>query len=221
KGLTALITAKASTAEPDNTERYGFMQFMMDAVVAFDHRMADRVSLRGIRVMKYRGSGFFENEFPFIISSSGVEVATFGQSSLDYKVFTERVSTGVPRLDTMLEGGYHRGSSVLISGAPGTAKTTLAGAFAAANCRRGDRVLYVSFDESGAQITRNLRSVAINLQPFRDNGLLEFYAMRTEARSADEHLSSLRERVRQLQPRAMVLDPISALGKTGGRLTAM
>jgi circadian clock protein KaiC len=220
-GLTALITAKASVATPDTTERYGFMQFMMDAVVAFYHRMVDRVSLRGIRVMKYRGSSFFENEFPFIISQAGVEVSTFGQSSLDYTVFTDRVSTGVARLDTMLEGGYYRGSSILISGAPGTAKTTLAGAFTAATCRRGERMLYVSFDESGKQIIRNLKSVGIMLQSFHDSGLLEFYAMRTEARSADEHLAGLRECIRRLKPKGMVLDPISALGKTGGQVAAL
>jgi circadian clock protein KaiC len=189
--FTAILTAKASESDRVSTERYAFMQFMVDAVVLMHHRMLERVSLRGVRVMKYRGSGFAEGEFPMIISSSGIEVATFGSTTLDYDVDTERVSTGVPRLDTMLDGGYYRGSSVLITGAPGSAKTTLAGAFTRATCERGERALYASFDEPGKQIIRNLRSVSIDLGPFCDSGLLEIYSVRTESRSSEDHFIHL------------------------------
>lgn len=220
-GLTAIITAKSFEGDRLSTERYAFMQFMVDAVVVLYHRMLDRVSLRGLRVLKYRGSSFFENEFPIVISSTGVEVSVFGQSELTYDVSTERISTGVPRLDTMLDGGYYRGSGVLISGAPGTAKTTLSGAFIAAGCSRGESALYVSFDEAASQITRNLRSVGIDLQPYCDAGLLHMYSIRTEARSSEEHFLELKSLIRKWQPRAVVLDPISALTKTGGHVSAV
>jgi circadian clock protein KaiC len=218
-GLTAVITAKASNG--DDRDRYAFMQFMVDAVVNLNHRMVDRVSLRGLRVSKYRGSSFAESEFPMVIASTGIEVATFGNADLEYDVSTERISTGIPRLDTMLDGGYYRGSGVLISGAPGVAKTTLAGAFANAACERGERVLYVSFDEAGSQIVRNLRSVGIDLGPHRDAGLLEMYSTRTESRSSEDHLMGLKQRIAAFMPRNMIIDPLSALGKTGGHVAAV
>jgi circadian clock protein KaiC len=219
-GLTAVITAKASDTDR-SAERYGFMQFMVDAVVSLHHRMHERVSLRGVHVMKYRGSGFAEGEFPMVIAPSGIEVATFGSAELDYEVSTERVSTGVPRLDTMLDGGYYRGSGALISGAPGVAKTTLAGAFAAAACARGERVLYVSFDEASNQIIRNLRSVSIDLGPYVESGLLEMYSTRTETRSSEDHLINLKQRISHFKPQSLVVDPLSALGKSGGHIAAV
>jgi circadian clock protein KaiC len=219
-GLAAVITAKAS--EDDSAaERYSFMQFMVDAVVTLHHRMHDRVSLRGVRIMKYRGSGFAEGEFPMIITETGIEVATFGTSQLDFNVSTERVSSGIPRLDTMLDGGYFRGAGVLISGAPGVAKTTLAGAFALAACKRGERVLYVSFDEAGNQIVRNLRSVGMDLEPFVDSGLLRFYSVRTETRSSEDHLINLKKYLAEFDARNLVVDPLSALAKAGGHIAAV
>ncbi|MFL5616265.1 MAG: circadian clock protein KaiC [Gemmatimonadaceae bacterium] len=220
-GLTAVITAKASEGDRVSTERYAFMQFMVDAVVSLHHRMFERVSLRGLRVTKYRGSGFAEGEFPMIISPTGIEVATFGTTDLDFDVSTERVSSGVPRLDTMLDGGYYRGSGVLISGAPGVAKTTLAGAFADAACERGERVLYVSFDEAASQIVRNLRSVSIDLEPHVKSGLLEMFSTRTETRSSEDHLINLKQRISSFKPQNLVVDPLSALGKSGGHIAAV
>src|SRR5689334_4653413 len=220
-GLTAMITAKASADDRISTERFAFMQFMVDAVVSLNHRMVDRVSLRGLRVTKYRGSSFAESEFPMVIASSGIEVATFGNADLEYDVSTERVSTGVRRLDTMLDGGYYRGAGVLISGAPGVAKTTLAGAFALAACKRGERVLYVSFDEAGNQIIRNLRSVGMDLEPFVDAGLLEFYSVRTETRSSEDHLINLKKTLTDFRAQNLVVDPLSALAKAGGHIAAV
>lgn len=220
-GLTAIITAKSFEGDRVSTERYAFMQFMVDAVVMLHHRMLDRVSLRGLRVLKYRGTGFAENEFPLVITRTGIDVSVFGQSELAYDVSTERVSTGVPRLDTMLDGGYYRGSGVLISGAPGTAKTTLAAAFIEAGCRRGEVGLYVSFDEAASQITRNLRSIGIDLEPHREAGRLHMYSIRTEARSSEEHFLELKALMMRIKPKHVVLDPISALTKTGGHVSAV
>jgi len=139
---------------------------MADCVVCLEHRMADLVSIRGLRVLKYRGSGFAENEAPLVIGDEGIEVASFAQPLRQVSVSQERVSTGIPGLDTMLDGGLFRGSSTLITGAPGTAKSTLSGALAQAACENGERVLYVSFDEPAGQIVRNLASVNIQLQPW-------------------------------------------------------
>jgi circadian clock protein KaiC len=220
-GITGIITAKTDASDGRMSERYAFMQFMVDCVVSLHHRLVDRVSLRGLRVIKYRGSAFSENEFPLVISPTGIEVATFGTTQLDHDVSTERLSSGVARLDTMLGGGYYRVSSILVTGAPGTAKTTLAGSFAAAACRRGEKVLYVSFDEAADQIVRNLASVGIGLQAHRDAGLLHMYSIRTEVMSAEAHFIELKRLICDLEPRCLVLDPISALAKTGGQISAV
>ena len=218
--LTGIITGKADDRERAGAERYGFMQFMVDAVVLFQHRLTDRVSLRTVRVLKYRGTGFSENEYPLVISGDGIDVATFGEPGLRHDASTERVSSGVDRLDTMLGGGYYEGSGILITGVPGTAKTTLAAAATDAICKRGERALFVSFDEAVDPLVRNLRSVGIDLGAHIDAGLLDFYAVRTESRGAEEHLLDIKNRIRSVSPKLLVIDPISALGKTGGTIAA-
>ncbi|MBA3670477.1 MAG: circadian clock protein KaiC [Gemmatimonadaceae bacterium] len=220
EGLTGLITAKATEADRPSTERYAFMQFMVDCVVLFQHRLADRVSIRTVRILKYRGSAFAENEFPLIISRDGIHVSTFAAQSLHAPASTERISTGIARLDTMLGGGYYRGSSVLISGAPGTAKTTLTASCAAAACERGEMVIITSFDEGGAQYVRNLRSIGVDLQKYVDAGTLIFNSLRTEAQGAEEHLLRLTKMIDEHKPTVLVIDPISALMKTGGQVAA-
>lgn len=220
-GLTGIITAKSINREHLDIDRYSFMQFMVDCVIGLTHRLAERVSLRSLRVLKYRGSSFDEGEFPYIIAPDGIRISTFETDQLDVAVSNERVTTGVNRLDVMLDGGYYRGSSVIITGVPGTAKTTLAGSFANGMCSRGEKVLYVSFDEAAQQIARNMKSVGLDLGRWMDQDLLHVHAIRTEARSAEEHLMELRRLIREFEPRHMIVDPISALAKTGGHVSAV
>lgn len=207
-GLTGIITQKMG-AEGDH--RYGFLQFMVDCVVALRHRVVDGSAFRNLRIVKYRGSGFAGDEFPIALSVEGLQLTNRGPSELRYEVSNERVSSGLPRLDAMLRGGYHRGSNVLISGAPGTAKSTLSGLFAAAACERGDRTLYVSFDEGASQIVRNLRSVGIHLAPYVTSGMLSMYSTRTRGPNIEDQFSDLRARVRLHKPKCMIIDPLSAL----------
>jgi circadian clock protein KaiC len=220
-GLTGLVTARIGTVDPLQSERYGFMQYMADCVVLLTHRLEERISLRTVRTVKYRGASFAENEFPAVIGPAGIEVGIAEQLEPRYQASTERLSTGIDRLDSMLRGGYYRGSSALVSGAPGTAKSTLCGAFLEAACQRGERALYISFDESASEIIRNLASVNIQLGPHVESGLLQIYAVRTEARSADQHLMKLRALIAEHEPRCMAIDPLSAMIKAGGGVAAM
>lgn len=208
-GLTGIITQKVTGNDADR--RYGFLQFTVDCVVLLRHQVVDGSAFRNLRVTKYRGSGFAGDEFPITLTASGLQLTNRGPTELRYAVSDERVSTGLPRLDHMLRGGYYRGSNVLISGAPGTAKSTLAGLFAVASCERGERTLYVSFDEGASQIIRNLRSVGIQLEPFVSSGLLKMYSTRTRGPNIEDQFGDLRQIVRDHRPRCLVVDPLSAL----------
>jgi circadian clock protein KaiC len=209
-GLTAIVTQKVGGG-PDVDQRYGFLQFMVDCVVILRHQVVDGSAFRNLRVMKYRGSGFSDDEFPITLSTRGLQLTNRGPTELKYEVTDERISTGLPRLDHMLRGGYYRGSNVLISGAPGTAKSTLSGLFAAAACERGERTLYVSFDEGAAQIIRNLRSVGVRLAPHQKSGVLRMYSTRTRGPNIEDQFGDLRAKVREHRPRCLVIDPLSAL----------
>jgi len=212
---SAIITAKAEgrTSEIVN---YSFMQFMVDCVISFERRLEHGVALHRIEIAKYRGSSFVAGEFPVTFGPAGMDVGAPEPAEIRHEASTERLSAGFERLDTMLGGGLFRGSSTLITGVPGTSKTTLAGKFAEAACRRGERTLFVSFDEGAEPIMRNLASVGIHLRPHVKSGLLRMYSGRTESIGAEDHLVKLKSLIKEHRPRCMVIDPLSAIAKTGG-----
>lgn len=218
--LTGIITVRIGGEELSDQE-YGFLQFLADCVVALYHRMAERASIREVRIIKYRGSNFAENEFPLVIGPGGMEIASIRLSEIDYPVSNERISTGVDRLDAMLGGGFLRGTSTLLTGAPGTAKSTLSAAFIEAACKRGERALFVSFDETPKEAVRNFRSVNIHLEPYLESGLLRIHTTKVESGSAEEHLMMMRRLIEEHKPGAMVVDPLSSMVKAGGHLTAL
>jgi circadian clock protein KaiC len=224
KKFTTIITAKAVTdrGELVNQPHLGFMEFMVDCAVTLNHEVVQGISQRSLRVLKYRGTRFEENESPFLIGDGGLEVAP--PRELDWpgrKVTKERVSTGIKRLDTMLGGGYYRGASVLITGFPGTAKSTLSGAFAEAACQRGERTLFVSFDSDANEVIRNLSSVRIGLERFVRNGLLRLVSARAITGNAEIHLMEIKKIAAEHGARCLVIDPISALSKSGNERTAL
>jgi circadian clock protein KaiC len=223
--LTGLITAKAGGDETNSTpisdQPFGFMQFMVDCAVMLNHSVVLGVSQRNVRVQKYRGSSFDENESPFLIGNSGFEVAVarpLGRGLLN--VSKERVSSGVERLDTMLGGGYYRGASALITGFPGTAKTTLCGAFAEAACVRGERTLFVSFDADSNEVVRDLGSVGIRLDRHVESGMLRMISARTVTGSAETYLVRIKTLAKDHQARCVVIDPVSTWTKSGDGLSA-
>ncbi|MGO8854281.1 MAG: circadian clock protein KaiC [Steroidobacteraceae bacterium] len=221
--LTCLITLKADLDETSGISRqsFGFMQFMVDCAVILNHCVVLGVSQRNLRVLKYRGSRFDENESPFLIGKAGLEVAvTSTPGRVGANVINERVSSGVERLDTMLGGGYYRGASVLITGLPGTAKTTLAGAFAEAACRRGEPTLFVIVDSDVTEVIRNLASVGIRLDRYVKNRCLRMISASTISGSAETYLVRIKSLAREHGARCLVIDPVSTLSKSGNELTA-
>ena len=171
--------------------------------------------------MKYRGSAFASNAFPMAFSERGIEISRWSDSISHYPAFDERISSGVERLDHMLAGGYYRGSSILVTGAPGAAKTTLGGTFLDAACKRGEPSMMVSFDEASSAITRNLSSIGLQLGSYVKSGLLSIYSFGSDAHSAEEHLVRIQHLIDTHQPRNLVIDPISAMLKAGGEVQAL
>jgi len=221
--MTALITAKAGNEEVSFgiDQPLGFLQFMVDCSVILNHRVDLGTSQRNLRVQKYRGSEFIEDESPFVIGKQGFDVAiTRTLAAVEAPVTFERVSSGVERLDTMLGGGYFRGSNVLITGFPGTAKTTLSGAFAEAACVRGERTMFISFDSDGSEVIRNLTSVGIRLQQHQDSGCLRMISARTFTGSAETLMVRIKTMAKEHKTVCLVIDPVSTLSKAGNERTA-
>jgi circadian clock protein KaiC len=207
KGVSAIITAERGHGA---MTRFGLEEYVADCVILLDHRVTEQVSTRRLRIVKYRGTLHGTNEYPFIIDKNGISVLPITSLSLEHKVPSGRVSTGVKELDDMLGGkGFHRGSSILISGTAGTGKSSLAATFIDAACRRGERCLYFAFEESRSQILRNMRSIGIDLGPHIKKGLLQFHVSRPTAHGLEMHLVTMYDLIREYKPKIVVLDPIT------------
>lgn len=207
KGLTAVITGEKGDG---GLTRYGIEEYVSDCVIALDNRTHDQISTRRLRIVKYRGSAHATNEVPFLIGPDGFSVLPVASIGLTDRASTKRVSTGVADLDTMLNGkGFLRGTSVLLSGTAGTGKSSIAAAFAAAACQRGERCLLFAFEESAAQIVRNMRSVGNDLQPWLDDGRLMIKAARSTSFGLELHLVEIINAIIHFAPQVVVIDPIS------------
>ena len=213
RGLTAVVTGERG----DGTlTRQGIEEYVSDCVILLDHRVIEQVSTRRLRIVKYRGTTHGTNEYPFLIDENGITVLPITSARLQQPASDERISTGVAELDEMLAGeGYHRGSSILVSGTAGTGKTSLAAHFANATCRRGERCLYFAFEESLGQFVRNMRSIGLDLQPWIDKDLLRFHASRPSEYGLEMHLAMMNREMDHFGPSVMVIDPVSNLTSAG------
>ena len=209
KGVTAIITGERGEG---TLTRQGLEEYVSDAVILLDHRVTEQISTRRLRIVKYRGSAHGTNEYPFLIDEDGIAVLPVTSLGLSHGVSAERISSGIARLDTMLGGpGYFRGSTVLVSGTAGAGKSSIAAHFLDAACRRGERCLAFVFEESPAQVVRNMRSIGIDLQQWVDRGLLEYHAARPSLHGLEMHLSRMHRAVDRFRPSVVVLDPVSSL----------
>ena len=213
KGVTTVITGEKGNNE---LTRHGLEEYVSDCVIFLDHRVVNKVGTRLLRIVKYRGSSHGTNEYPTMIDEHGLSVLPISSLGMSHSVSTERVSSGIERLDAMLGGkGYYKGSSVLISGTAGTGKSSLGAAFADAICRRGERALYLAFEEAPAQITRNMASIGYNLEQWTTKGLLRFHAVRATLYGLEQHLGTIIQLVHEFKPATVVIDPITNLSAVG------
>lgn len=215
KGVSAVVTAERGNG---TMTRFGLEEYVADCVILLDHRVTEQVSTRRLRIVKYRGSLHGTNEYPFLIGKDGISVLPITSLSLEHKVPSGRVSTGVKELDDMLGGkGFHRGSSILVSGTAGTGKSSIAAAFVDAACRRGERCLYFAFEESTSQIIRNMRSIGIDLAPHIKKGLLQFHVARPTLYGLEMHLVTMYDQIKEYKPEIVVLDPITDFFAIGSK----
>lgn len=213
RGVTALITGERGEGA---VTRHGLEEYVSDCVLLVDVRVVDQIATRRLRIVKYRGSAHGADEYPFLLDDKGFTVVPITAIGLKYGVATECISTGIPKLDAMFDGkGYYRGGTLLVSGAPGTGKSSVAAHFADAACRRGERCLYVGFEESTDQLMRNMRSIGIELQAWVDQGLLHFEATRPSSCGLETHLAMTQRVTDEFQPQVVVFDPISSLASAG------
>ncbi len=216
KGMTTIVTAEQGTG---TLTRQGLEEYVSDCVIFLDHRVTNQISTRRLRIVKYRGSTHGTNEFPFLIDETGLNVLPITSLGLQHEVTNERVSSGIPRLDTMLGGrGYFRGSTILVSGTAGTGKTSVAGSFANAACQRGQKALYFAFEESASQIVRNMASIGINLKPWAEKGLLIIHSERPTIYGLEAHLATFHKLINEFKPAVVVIDPVSNLNIGGNTL---
>ena len=219
RGVTAIVTAERAPVERESLTRHGLEEFVSDCVILLDHRVVDQMSTRRLRIVKYRGSTHGSNEYPFLIDAGGITVLPVTSLGLRHAASSGRISSGTAELDEMLGGrGFFRGSSILISGTAGSGKTTIAATLVQAACRRGERALYCAFEESPAQIQRNMRSVGIDLERWVRSGRLRFHATRPTAYGFETHLTELHRVVRQFRPAVVIVDPITNLPSIGSAL---
>jgi circadian clock protein KaiC len=219
RGLTVVVTGERGA---NQFSRYGIEEYVSDCVIVLDHRVQDEMSTRRLRVVKYRGSLHGTNEYPFLITDRGLMVIPSSAIGLAYDAPNERLSCGLERLDYMLGGGFYRGSSMLITGEAGTGKTTMAAMILAAACARGERALFVAFEESPAQLTRDMASVGIDLSRWMDAGLLRIFAGRPSSYGLELHLATVLALVDEFSPTMVVLDAMTALSHAGdsGQVTS-
>jgi circadian clock protein KaiC len=207
KGVTAVITGERGER---GFTRQGLEEYVSDCVIQLDHRVTEQMSTRRLRIVKYRGSTHGTNEYPFLIDATGFSVLPLSGLKLDYPVSDERVPSGIAGLDEMLDGkGYYRGSSILVSGTAGTGKTSIAAHFAHETARRGERCLYLAFEESPRQLIRNMQSIGVDLQPFVEKGVLRIHSSRPTLHGLEMHLVQIHKRVAEFGPAAVVVDPVS------------
>ncbi|MEO8173531.1 MAG: circadian clock protein KaiC, partial [Sediminibacterium sp.] len=213
KGVTTIITGERGEK---TLTRQGLEEYVSDCVILLDFRVIDQIATRRLRIVKYRGSLHGTNEYPFLIDETGISVLPITSLKLEHKISKEVVSTGLMALDNLLDGdGYFRGSCTLITGTAGTAKTILASGFAASSCRRKEKVLYFSFEESPAQLIRNMQSVDLKIAQYVKSGLLHIHSSRPSLQGLEMHLLLIYKLIKEFKPQTVIVDPISSLITVG------
>ncbi|REG83456.1 circadian clock protein KaiC [Algoriphagus antarcticus] len=210
KQVTAVVTGEPG--ESDSYTRHGLEEYVSDCIILLDNRVRDQIATRRVRIIKYRGSKHGTSEYPFVIDDEGLSVIPITSAGLEQPGTEKRVSSGIPTLDQLFTGkGYTKGSTILASGTAGCGKTSFGAAFALESCKRGERCLLYSYEESAGQLTQNMKSIGIDFTPWIKKGLLKIVAIRPSFLGLEMHLLSIYKLVDSFKPKSVVVDPLTSL----------
>ena len=216
QAITAVLTAKSPKGSTNGSHPHDYLDFMADCVLYLDQRLKEQVNTKRLQIIKYRGSGYDSNECPFLISPTGLFFYSVSDMALQYAASPQRVTSGIATLDEILGGGYQRGRCILLTGASGVGKTSLASAFAGSATQKGERVLYVNYEESRDEMVTNMNSIGIDLRPAIQNASLQVESIMPEALGIEEHLYHKMSAINRFQPAYVVMDAISACKRIAG-----
>lgn len=213
RDLSVIITAERGET---GLTRHGIEEYVSDCVIVLESRVQDELATRRLRVVKYRGSGHGTNEYPFVITDTGLNLLPVTSLGMAHTVSDKRVSSGIAGLDVMLDGkGYYKGNSILVMGGPGTGKTSIGAQFARAGVKNGERCLYYLFEESQAQFLRNMRTIGVDLEPALASGQLRLESVRPTAHGLETHLVHMMHTIGEVRPDRVIVDSLSALQASG------
>lgn len=208
RGLTTIVTGESNN---NQLTSHGLEEYVSDCVILLDNRVQDQLATRRLRVVKYRGSTHAIDEFPFLIDADGISVLPITTFERHRALSAEIISSGITDLDAMIRnGGFYRGSSILVSGVAGTGKTTIASQFIDAACRRGERCIFFAYEEGADEITRNALSFGIDLAQHITADRLRFVSTRPTLFGLETHLARMHRDIDAFKPAIVVVDPISA-----------
>jgi circadian clock protein KaiC len=211
KKVTAVVTGEPG--QSSTFTRHGLEEYVSDCIILLDNRVRDQIATRRVRIIKYRGSRHGTSEYPFVIDDEGLSVIPITSAGLEQPGTSKRVSSGIPSFDKLFKrgSGFTRGSTILASGTAGCGKTSFSAAFAVESCKRGERCLILSYEESAGQLIQNMSSIGIDFAPWIKKGLLKIVALRPAFLGLEMHLLNVYKLADSFKPKAVVIDPLTSL----------
>jgi len=209
--ITCIMSAERPT-ETGHITRFGVEEFVSDNVILLHNRLDHRgMRERTVEILKFRGSGHESEEAPLIVDMSGLNIYPRPKPQLRGKGFSEKISTGVAGLDELLEGGVYKNSSTLVTGSSGTGKTVTTLHFIMEAAKRGEKALFIGFEESPDQLFRNAYSFGWDLEKYVKNGSVNLVCHYPEDFKAEQYLRVIQHLVTENNIKIAALDSLSAL----------
>ncbi len=212
-----LTVVFSSELPRDPRIRGGVNEFITDCVIHLKQEVLESVYTRRLHIVKYRGSEHGTNEYPFLIDRDGISVLPITSSAVP-AISEEVTSTGIKGLDERIEkGGFHAGSSILVSGKSGAGKTSFAFSLCVEAIKQGKRSMFFTFEESPRQLKRNLKSIGFDLEQFEREGLLRIISTRSAVLGLEAHLVKIYKTMEEFRPSVVAFDPVTDLVQVGSK----